>query len=205
MGKIVDLTGNQYGRLTVVSFARQDKSGGSMWLCKCECGTKKVIRSNALRSGRSKSCGCMIGVTHGNRRVKKTSPAYMSWSSMHSRCSNVKDPYYDKYGGRGIAVCERWKKFEIFLSDMGARPPGHTLDRIDVNKGYSPENCRWATPKTQSRNKRNNHLIDTPSGRVCITQASEIYGIKVQTLRRRLNQGWSIERALLTKPWQKPV
>lgn len=130
---------------------------------------------------------------------------YLSWSSMHSRCSNVKDPYYDKYGGHGIAVCEPWTKFEIFLSDMGERFPGHTLDRIDVNKEYSPGNCRWATPKTQSRNKRNNHLIDTPSGSVCIIQTSEIYGIKVQTLRLRLNDGWGIEQVLLTKPWQKPI
>ncbi|CZY44048.1 hypothetical protein ACLB5K_004550 [Enterobacter hormaechei] len=202
MRKTIDLTGNQFGKLTVLTYANKDKSGVSMWLCSCECGTEKVIRSNALRSGRTQSCGCMSGAKHGHRRTKETSPSYISWLSMQRRCNNPGDAYYADYGGRGITVCARWGNFEAFLKDMGERPTGHTLDRIDVDKGYSPNNCRWATPKDQARNRRNNHMLDTPAGRMCITKAAETYGVKVKTIAHRLSRGWSVEKALLTQPWQ---
>lgn len=121
---------------------------------------------------------------------------------MQRRCNNPGDAYYADYGGRGITVCARWGNFEAFLKDMGERPTGHTLDRIDVDKGYSPNNCRWATPKDQARNRRNNHMLDTPAGRMCITKAAETYGVKVKTIAHRLSRGWSVEKALLTQPWQ---
>lgn len=173
-----------------------------MWLCSCECGTEKVIRSNALRSGRTKSCGCMSGAKHGHRRPSETSPTYISWLSMQRRCNYPDDADYANYGGRGINVWAPWADFKVFLKDMGERPAGHTLDRIDVDKGYTPENCRWATPKDQARNRRSNHMLDTPAGRMCITKAAETYGVKVKTIAHRLSRGWSVEKALLTQPWQ---
>jgi hypothetical protein len=109
-----------------------------------------------------------VSAKHGHRRPSETSPTYISWLSMQRRCNYPGDAYYGDYGGRGISVCERWGNFESFLKDMGERPAGHTLDRIDVDKAYSPENCRWATPKDQARNRRSNHMLDTPAGRMCI-------------------------------------
>ena len=198
MSKVKDISGSRYGMLVVKVFHGKDKSGTALWVCVCDCGTEKVIRGNALKSGRSKSCGCMIGAKHGHRRTSKTSPEYATWVSMMSRCNNINDPYFYLYGGAGIKVCEKWGAFESFYKDMGERPAGKTIDRIDAGKGYFKENCRWATAREQARNRRTNVILKTPSGEMCISAAAEKYGLCVTTLKNRLLRGWSVEKAVMT-------
>jgi hypothetical protein len=123
-------------------------------------------------------------------------PLYTAWSSMHERCYNVNSKRYPPYGGRGITVCDRWFKFEDFAADMGERPPGTSLDRIDNEGNYEPSNCRWATVKEQTRNTRRTRWIDTLWGRLPLVEAAERAGIRYDTLRGRLQLGWPVSKAL---------
>lgn len=168
MSKKNKLIGNVFGRLTVIKEdTHRTKSGGLKWECVCICG-KHIITSGAdLISGHTKSCGCIIAegnnLKHGQNKTTKVSPEYKAWSQAIQRCYNPKIRNYEDYGGRGVVVCERWlNSFENFFEDMGERPsPNHSLDRFPNNNGnYEPSNCRWATLIQQSRNKRNNVLIE---------------------------------------------
>jgi hypothetical protein len=159
--KRLDLTGERFGRLTAVSIDHIT-DGRVFWLCRCECGEESVIRLGHLRSGHTLSCGCLAlrlvvsrSFVHGRaRRGKARSREYISWALMIQRCTNPKRAEWKYYGGRGVAVCERWKSFENFLADMGARPGRKSLDRIDNDGNYESGNCRWATRKEQRANRR---------------------------------------------------
>jgi hypothetical protein len=153
-----DLTGKIFGRLTVTSRAESLKNFAA-WNCQCQCGATKVVRGTALRTGQTVSCGCYqaeVKTTHGRRKNGANDPTYTSFVSMKSRVLNPQAHAYEHYGGRGISICQSWMDggFEQFLKDMGERPPGTSLDRIDVNGNYSPANCKWSTPKEQSNNRR---------------------------------------------------
>lgn len=197
---VKDLTGQRFGRLIVLAFAgRQHRQ--LYWLCRCDCGNEKAVVRGSLTSGRSRSCGCLRSEKSAARRRthgKTNSREYRSWSRMFVRCYNSNEHAYDLYGGRGIKVCDRWRSFAAFLEDMGPKPLGHhvSVERIDVNGHYCPENCRWATPKQQARNTRRNVMLTFRGKTQCISAWSEELGIGQSTLRIRLKYGWSVERAL---------
>lgn len=152
MSAAIDLSGKRFSNLVVVARVSSDKQG-VRWSCQCDCGGTIVAYAKELRAGHTKGCGCrQKRRTHG----LSFTPTYRSWCAMHVRCGSPRHPAFHRYGGRGITVCDRWKGrggFDAFLSDMGIRPPGRTLDRINNDGKYEPGNCRWSTPKEQRANQ----------------------------------------------------
>ena len=212
--KGIDLCGYRFGMLKVLEesapqiYSRLPGQGGGTcrkFLCECDCGKRKVISMKALRSGATTSCGCRIGkvaserqLRHGHARHGRVTRTYKTWLGMKDRCNNPNNRAYGNYGGRGITVCERWRGengFENFLEDMGTKPKGLSLDRIDNNGNYEPGNCRWATSKQQARNYRRNHNITFRGQTKTLREWSEETGINYGTLSKRI-RNWPIEKAL---------
>lgn len=202
--KANDLIGQKFGMLTVVSRAANNKYGKAMWNCVCECGRKpkKPISTDRLKSGNSKSCGCYrfgnkFSVTHGEKKTR----LWREWSGMKNRCSkNFK--FHKNYYDRGISVCEEWKSYIAFRNWAlsNGYDDGLTLDRINNDKGYSPDNCRWATMKQQSNNRRTNKYITANSETRTMKEWAEYSGIKYHTIQERIARGWKEEDAVTIKP-----
>jgi len=194
-----DLKGLKFGRLSVLAMESQ-KNRRTYWTCICECGNKTIGRSDQITSGKKTSCGCYgaemrkkANITHGKSRTNE----YKIWGRMNDRCSNKNDKSYSSYGGRGIHVCSRWKDFSEFFHDMGVRPAGgYTLERIDNDKGYNPDNCAWATRKTQQNNTRRNHLVELDGVTLTIAQWSDRTNIESSVIIKRLKRGWTVKKSL---------
>lgn len=199
--RLDDLTGRRFGRWDVVGRSENDAQGKPRWLCRCECGRERLVRSAPLRSGKSLSCGCFAkeetsarSRKHGQTNTRE----WETWHRMKQRCYDANADRFQFYGGRGIRVCKRWlDSFQNFYADMGPRPGnGYSIERIDVDGNYEPSNCRWATTREQNRNKRTNVLI-TAFGRTQLASdwAREA-GVSQTTIRDRLRRGLPAEKAV---------
>lgn len=160
MVKKLEIAGLKFGRLTAVRYSGSDSHGSATWLFRCACGAEVVAAAKAVKFGTKKSCGCLFKEIAAARCAERArhgmtdTPTWRSWSRMLDRCTNKNHIKYERYGGRGVVVCDRWAVFENFLADMGLRPEGKTLDRWPNPDGnYEPQNCRWATPMQQRHNR----------------------------------------------------
>ena len=201
MAKFEDKTGKRYGKLTVISRAENDKYGRARWRCKCDCGNEIVVDAGHLNQGNTKSCGCQNKFytnnpqrTHGMTHT----PEYTAWCDMKTRCYNPNSNRYKQYGGRGIKVCDRWlHSFENFFKDMGARPSNeYSLDRIDVDGNYEPNNCRWATEQQQANNKTTNRFLAYNNEEHTVSEWARIIGISPKLMQERISNGWTVEKCI---------
>lgn len=197
--KALDLVGQRFGMLVVEkrigSIAGNTGMKQVWWHCLCDCGGEKDICTGNLRNSQRKSCGCLQ-----DGFLKRNGPEYQVWKNLMARCYNPKDPEYKNYGTRGISVVSEWHKFRKFFTDMGKRPSAkYSIDRIDNDGDYSPENCRWVTMKQQANNRRSNVFIEYLGERRTLSQWADRFGISKQIIYNRRNRGLTGEEAL-TRP-----
>ena len=202
MPKFKDISGQVYGRLTVIRRVTINDKPRTYWDCTCSCGKTVVVWGDSLRRGATRSCGCFMreravetNTTHGLRNH----PLYFVWNGMRDRCYKETHPRYKDWGGRGVKFCDRWLNFKNFYDDMSPTyQKGLTIDRIDNDGDYSPDNCRWATHKEQANNQRSNRVLEFNGKNQTLAQWSEELNINYDALRDRLNEEWSVEDALTT-------
>lgn len=195
-----DLTGQTFGDWTVVARGRPRGAEGRYWLCRCVCGTEREVNGSTLRKGTSRGCGCGVAravsaanTTHGLSQT----PEHRTWIAMRHRCSNPNNKKWNLYGGRGITVDPRWDDFATFLADMGPKPSRrHSIERRDGTKGYSPENCYWATPEQQNRNTTRNRTLTFQGETLTVAEWAERKGMRYGSLYARIADDWSVEDAL---------
>lgn len=210
MGNKKDITGMKFNMWTVLECVGKNRFGSYLWKCRCDCGTERIVEGRSVRTGTSRGCGCTRG-RNNKRNLKhggKGERLYGVWSSMKGRCLNPNDTYYDRYGGRGIRIYDDWMSYENFRDwaltsgyDKNAPFRSCTIDRIDNDGDYRPDNCRWVTQKEQDNNRSSNHIITNSAGESrTLSEWAELTGIRKDTLRRRICvMNWDIDRAL-TEP-----
>lgn len=205
MPEIKDLTGQKFGRLTVEGFSHLDKHHKGHWLCRCECGAAVDVETHQLKCGKTKSCGCWKNDVNSKRlKTHGCEPKrlYRVWVSMKKRCTNPKEPEYKNYGGRGITVCDEWRcSFESFRfwALVNGYEEGLSIDRIDNNGNYCPDNCRWTDRKTQNSNKRNNHRITFNGKTQTVTEWAEELKTSHEVICRRAARNWPLDKPLPRK------
>lgn len=192
--------GDRFGKLTVIGVDHKGDDRKWYYKCQCDCGNTTIVRSNALTSGNTQSCGCQKG--HRDSHHKSKTRLYGIWIGMRDRCNNIKNNAYDRYGGRGIIVCDEWQdnylEFEKWALSNGYAD-NLSIDRINVNGNYSPSNCRWATAQEQADNKRSNILITIGKKTHNLQQWCDIYSINRSTVNTRVRTcGWSYKKAITT-------
>jgi hypothetical protein len=204
--RLIDLKGKQFGRLTVIKRSENNSKGQARWVCQCVCGNTVVVAAADLKRGTVQSCKCLQSekiskrmTTHGMTNT----PTYKTWLAMHQRCTNPNHDNFALYGGRGIKICDRWNSFENFLSDMGERPKGLTIERKDANGNYDPYNCIWASQKRQANNRTTSRFVTFQGKTKTLKQWSEELKINYPALLARLDKcKWTVEKAF-TKPIKK--
>lgn len=207
-----DLTGRRYGRWTVVRFHGTGPSYNDRWWCRCDCGTEKSVGASNLRSGDSRSCGCRKrevtirrSTKHGDAKAGSEARLYRIWQHMRRRCTTLTNQDYPRYGGRGISICAEWDEYESFRA--WARANGYTsnlsLDRVDNDGPYSPENCRWADRLTQARNRSTARLLTYRDETLSVAEWADRLNLDANIVRNRLHRGWPVHKAL-SEPTQKP-
>lgn len=204
MPKFEDLTGRRFGKLTVLYRVTDGKGHNTRWQCVCDCGREHSVHAGHLKNGSIKDCGCeksrrttLRNLKHGDSRTR----LYNIWIKMRDRCNNPRNKDYELYGGRGIKVCTDWENSYPSFKEW-ALSNGYTdelsIDRIEVNKGYEPENCRWASNIVQANNKRDNRRYEYRGKLITIREASTMSGLQYSTIKARLKYGWSMEKAINT-------
>ncbi len=180
------MVGRRFGRLLVEMQGPHSPAGKVRWWCICRCGKRVVVDTNSLNSGNSTSCGCLRRDTLGKHFMTRK-PEYIAWRGMKRRCNNDGEPGYELYGGRGIKVCDEWQHdFAAFYAHIGPRPSdAHSVDRIDVNKGYEPGNVRWATKSEQANNRRDNRHVVFGGEKMTVAEIARAMGIDWKTAKRR--------------------
>jgi hypothetical protein len=188
----INLLGQRFGRLTVTEQAPSVVCGSkpfTRWVCQCDCGVVVTTYTNGLRNGHTKSCGCMkrdLAAQRSTKHAGTNSRLYAKWKAMKSRCENPNNVSFRNYGGRGIRVCDRWQDFDVFRRDVGEPPShSHTLDRVDNDKNYEPDNCRWADKHTQDNNKRTSVRITFDGQTLTLTEWGRRLGVSANTIKRR--------------------
>lgn len=189
----IDLTGQQFGRLTVMRADGQTTKGEIRWACRCACGGTKTVRAGHLKRGIVASCGCYRkewATARMSTHRRSQTQVHRTWRNMRERCQNPRSKNYPSYGGRGITVCERWQAFENFYADMGDPPsPQHSIDRIDNDRGYEPGNCRWTTMDVQGKNRRRVIRIDFDGRCLTLKEWGVELGLSWVAIRERHRNG----------------
>lgn len=205
MPAAIDITGQSFGRLTAVNPTGRRVGGSREWMFSCACGGSLNAPVGRVRSGNTRSCGCLRREAASVRAVARNTthgmtgtPTWRTWRSMLDRCRLPGHAWYHLYGGRGIVVCERWRSFENFLMDMGERPDGATIDRINNDGNYEPGNCRWASHSTQMRNRRDRVKIEAFGEALLAIEWAERTGVDPERIRIRILDGWPPEKAVST-------
>ncbi len=206
--RIQNIAGQTFDRVTVLSLAGI-RAKKTHFNCRCSCGKELVISADKLKSGHTRSCGCLLtdfasrlNYRHGESSGGKPTAEFKCWQGIKERCLTTTNRAYPSYGGRGITVCSRWlDSFEAFLADMGRRPSAdHSIDRIDNNGPYSPENCRWAIKKTQNNNRRSTKVVKVKDFEGSFKSACEHFGVPYKTAHQRVRLlGWTMEQAIFGK------
>lgn len=201
-GNLEDLSGQSFGRLTVISGSYENRK----WSCRCECGQTARVAASHLKDGNTKSCGCyaqecrvVYNTKHGMTRTR----TWRIWTEARRRCFDPNRKAFKDYGGRGITMCPKWaNSFQQFFEDMGPCPDGYSIERVNNNGNYEPGNCKWIPRTDQQRNKRNLTVVDFHGERLTLRQVSERTGIPYTVLRSRRDQGWKTPIEAPVRIWK---